>query len=253
MNQSGETEPVALDVDLIRKLREIGDRNANAEYLAVLNEALTKVVTIDNEEPLVPLNIETLGSRTFVDLVGLGVDSNETERLQLREGVVARLKRAADSLPSGYSLLIRDAFRTEAMVWNLYALYIERLKEREPTLTDAERDLRVRNLLAMPDDPVPPGHMTGGAVDAVLGDAKGNRLQLEVSEEQIPRIDQAVTFYPRLPAEILKKRSILFGALTGQGFNNYFREYWHFSYGDAYWAVRRRDKTAVYGIPREIG
>lgn len=32
---------------------------------------------------------------------------------------------------------------------------------------------------------------------------------------------------------------------------SYSREYWHYSYGDAYWAVRRKNKVAIYGIPQE--
>jgi hypothetical protein len=118
-----------------------------------------------------------------------------------------------------------------------------RLVEHEPGLNESERDLRIRNLLAMPDDVVPPGHMTGG-------DEKGSRVNVEVSPQQIPRKRQALTFCPGLPNEIAEKRRMLLQSLTQQGFHNYSREYWHYSYGDAYWAVRRRLKIAIYGIPQ---
>jgi zinc D-Ala-D-Ala dipeptidase len=238
-----------LDMALIAALQAMNDRRDDRGYLDVLNAALAKVITRDNAEPMVRLTSDAIGDRIFIDLVKFGVEHDGDERLQLREGVVVKLRKAAESLPNGYSLIIRDAFRTERMVWALYHQYVENLRAREPDLTEQERDLRIRNLLAMPDNVVPPGHMTGGAVDVVLGNATGARVNVEVSPDQIPRTDQAYTFCAGLPDDIVEKRRILLQGLAAQGFHNYFREYWHFSYGDAYWAVRRRDKVAVYGIP----
>lgn len=238
-----------LDLPLISRLRQIGERGDDAAYLDTLNEALRRVVTKDSGEALIPLNRESLGDKVFVWLVELGIQASEVRRLQLRASVVEKLKHAADNLPDGYSLIIRDAFRDEQTVWDLYALYTDRLRTREPHLSESERDLRIRNILAMPDDPVPPGHMTGGAVDVNLGDASGRRIDLEVPEAVMSRKQQAPMNCDGLPFEIVHRRRILFDALNGQGFHNYFREYWHFSYGDAYWAVRRREKIAIYGIP----
>lgn len=239
-----------LDVELIARLRKLGEANDDAGYLRTINEALAAVHTEENGEPLVRLSKDTLGDRIFLWLVDLGVETDEAERLQLRRTVVDKLRRAAKSLPSGYSLIIRDAFRTKKMVWDLYALYLQRLKAREPGLSESEYDVRIRNILAMPDDPVPPGHMTGGAVDVNLGDAVGRRVHLELPEAEMPRKLQAPMWCKGLPAEMVERRRILFDALTQQGFHNYFREYWHYSYGDAYWAVRRRNKVALYGVPR---
>lgn len=238
-----------LDAELIRQLKELGDRNDYAGYLDALNVALEKVVTVDNGEQLIPLTADSLGQRVHIRLVPIGIEANEMDRLHLRQALVEKIQSAAESLPPGYTLIVRDAFRTKKMVLDLYQLYINRLKNENPQLTERECDLRIRNLLAMPDDPVPPGHMTGGAVDIVLGDDTGERVNVEVSSDLIPRKDQATTFCPGLPQEIMERRLLLFNSLTQQGFHNYFKEYWHFSYGDAYWAVRRRYKNAIYGIP----
>jgi D-alanyl-D-alanine dipeptidase len=245
---SADTDNANLDIPLIRQLRELSEQHDYAGYLDTLNRALAKVRTEESGEPLVRLSRDVIGPRIFIWLVKLDVDSDESERLQLRASVVQRLKSAAESLPTGYSLIIRDAFRTARMIWDLYRLYMARLEKKEPQLSEYERDLRIRNLLAMPDDPVPPGHMTGGAVDINLGDVNGNRVDLELKEDVMPRKLQAPTFCAGLPDEIVERRSVLFQALSGQGFHNYSREYWHYSYGDAYWAVRRQDKTAIYGL-----
>jgi D-alanyl-D-alanine dipeptidase len=240
-----------LDLTLITRLKELGERNDDAAYLETLNEALRTVRTQDNCEPLVSLDNTILGERAFIWLVDLGVEANEAQRRQLRRMVAEKLRRASETLPAGYSLIIRDAFRTERMTWALYTLYMERLRQREPNLTQAERDIRIRNILAMPDDPVPPGHMTGGAVDVNLGDATGRRLDLELPEAVMSRKLQAPMSCKGLPVTLVERRRILYDAMTGQGFHNYFREYWHYSYGDAYWAVRRKHKVTLYGIPQE--
>jgi D-alanyl-D-alanine dipeptidase len=239
-----------LDVALIARLRAFSDQRNDAGYLQTINDALKLVHTQDTGEPLVPLNHETLGNRVFVWLVELGVPADESQRLKLRKTVVGKLRDAAHSLPKGYSLIIRDAFRTDEMVWRLYELYIQRLKVREPGLTESDCDVKVRNILAMPDDPVPPGHMTGGAVDVNLGDERGQRVDLELPENEMPRSLQAPMFCVGLPSKLVERRKVLYESMIGQGFHNYFREYWHYSYGDAYWAVRRLDKRTLYGIPR---
>lgn len=242
-------EEFSLDQDLICLLHELAEREDDEGYLSVLIDALAKVTTVDNGEPLVPLTADLVGQRIFFNLVSLGIPTSDQDRLQLRQGVISRLRAASETLPTGFSLIVRDAFRTRQMVLDLYALYLKRVQEENPSFTHKECDLNVRMRLAMPDDPVLPGHMTGGAVDVVLGDDRGNRVFLEVNGDLIPRKKQAFTDCPGLPPDLQLKRRILLDSLTTQGFHNFFQEYWHFSYGDAYWAVRRKCKQAIYGVP----
>lgn len=42
-------------------------------------------------------------------------------------------------------------------------------------------------------------------------------------------------------------RDILDTALSSAGLVNYSTEWWHFSYGDRYWALMKRQKAALYG------
>ena len=44
-----------------------------------------------------------------------------------------------------------------------------------------------------------------------------------------------------------QNRDIMSSALTKVGFVNYPGEYWHWSYGDRYWAYHAREKEALYG------
>jgi len=43
----------------------------------------------------------------------------------------------------------------------------------------------------------------------------------------------------------------LIAALTGAGFTNYPSEWWHWSFGDRYWAVMQRESHAIYGPVEE--
>ena len=241
-----------LDTELVGKLQKLGAENKYKEYLDLLNENLAKVEIEESNEELLYLP-KYLSQDIFIKLVTdlkLEEDKNE-QRLFLRKGVIERLNEAQKSLPQGYHLAIGDALRTEEIVLGLYRYYFDKKKKEEPGLSDEEIDLWLRNVLAMPDDPVPPGHMTGGAVDVSLADDKGEKIPLEVDKKVIPGDEQSFTFCPKLPADIKEKRKILYDALINVGFYNYSREYWHYFFGDAYWAVRRKTKKAIYGIARD--
>lgn len=236
-----------IDILFANKLKELLIDNKYEEYLEYLHEELKKVVTEDIGEPLVSLH--TLPQTVVINLVDLHIETIDTDRLRLRSGVVVLLKQVEENLPKGYHLMIRDAFRSKLIVEQLRALYIQREKEKNPNLSDQEASLLVEMFLATSDDIVPPGHMTGGALDVVLAYDDGTRVPMEVSYDLIPRAKQIRTICEGLPQEIMNNRKILVEAMESVGFHNYSGEYWHYSYGDAYWAVRRKDKKALYGIP----
>jgi D-alanyl-D-alanine dipeptidase len=109
------------------------------------------------------------------------------------------------------------------------------LKLKRSDLTDREIDIEVRNKIAMPDDLVPPGHMTGGAVDVVLGDDNGNFIPTRIiGTDFINDPNHQYTFCKNLPKEMYRNRMILYKVMIKAGFSNFFREYWHYSYGDGY-------------------
>lgn len=245
-----------MDTELSEQLEKLGKENGYQEYLDLLNKNLKKVKIHECNERLLYLP-KHLSKDIFIKPFNpeknteVEDEAGYKNKLFLRETVVKKLNRAQTLLPKGYHLVIMDPLRTEAMVWKLYKKYFEKAKKEEPELSDNEIDLKLRNLLAMPDDLVPPGHMTGGALDVVLADEQGELMPMETDCREIPKEKQRFTFCPGLPKKIIERRKILYDALTKIGFQNYFREYWHYSYGDPYWAVRRKNKKALYGIPSQ--
>lgn len=238
------------DLKLISRLKSLAERNEYKDYLNTLNNALRKVKIKENGEKML-FAPNHLRPDIFIDVSDRNVFVSNKKSFFLRKGVIDRLNKAQEILPKGHHLLLCDLFRTEKDVWKLYRAYSAELKQRENFLSKEEIDIKIRNILAMPDDPAPPGHMTGGAVDVVLADSNKKRIPLKIDYKKLPREKQMFTFCQELPTRIKKKRMILYEAMIAVGFNNYLREYWHYSYGDAYWAVKRKIKIAVYGIPKE--
>lgn len=236
-----------IDEQMIDELNSALKAGKDKEYLSRLDFYLAHVKTLECGEKLLFLK-DSLPDSIFIDLVDLKIEAEGLYRNQLREGVVNRLIKAQNYLPEGLHLVIRDAFRSKQIVEKLYDRYISYFIEKEK-LTNEEADIKVRSLLAMPDDIVPPGHMTGGAVDVILAYNDGSKVPMEVDEKILARQKQIWTECKELPEDIKKNRMILLDAMIEAGFHNYPKEYWHYSFGDAYWAVRRKEKVAIYGIP----
>ena len=59
--------------------------------------------------------------------------------------------------------------------------------------------------------------------------------------------DLCRTDYENLPDHVKQNRKMLYDVMAEQGFINYPTEWWHFSYGDRYWALLTGADHAIYG------
>jgi D-alanyl-D-alanine dipeptidase len=55
------------------------------------------------------------------------------------------------------------------------------------------------------------------------------------------------TYAPNISIEAKANRALMIDALTKSGFVNYPTEWWHWSYGDRYWAYHTGHSSAIYG------
>jgi D-alanyl-D-alanine dipeptidase len=62
------------------------------------------------------------------------------------------------------------------------------------------------------------------------------------------RFQSAPTYVYGLMPEAQRNRTVLVEAMLGAGFSNCRDEWWHYSYGDAGWAVRTGRKRCFYGL-----
>jgi D-alanyl-D-alanine dipeptidase len=94
------------------------------------------------------------------------------------------------------------------------------------------------------DQPAPPGHCTGAAVDVILLGPSGRPVDMTSPGK---RWHTAATWHPGLTPAAKRNRMIMVEAMLGAGFSNCRDEYWHYSWGDSAWAVRTGETTCPYG------
>ena len=204
-------------------------------------EELVKIPIRDNGEPLVDifefcpdLRWAHHSPRWDFPRSGLG-------RLTLAK----MLTQAQEYLPRGLHLQIVGAFRPFEIQKLMYEKAREELREQHPHW-DEEFLTRYLNVFSAP--PIwdtPPPHTTGGAVDLLIVDGHGERLDF-ISPFEMGWIS-APTDLEGLSEAARKNRDILIDVLTRAGLTNFPGEWWHWSYGEPGWALRGGHEAALYG------
>ncbi|MFJ5674743.1 nitrilase-related carbon-nitrogen hydrolase [Streptomyces sp. NPDC093097] len=170
---------------------------------------------------------------------------------QLREGVVRRLLAAQEALPDGLRLRFVEGYRPPALQRHYFTRYGNGLRAAHPDWDDA-RIQRAASRFVSPPEIAP--HSAGGAVDLTLVTADGAEVDMGTPIDASPEESGGAcyTSAPGLTPTARANRRILAAALRGAGLVNYPTEWWHWSYGDRYWALATGAEHALYG-PRELG
>lgn len=161
-----------------------------------------------------------------------------------RERVAEMAETAARRLPAGIRLGYVEAwrpFRRQQVIWEWLWRSIE---EARPELPYAAKRRIVCRWVAPVDQKAPPGHCTGAALDLYLLDASGEPLDVVSPYD---RFRSSATYSFGLSPEASTNRMLLVDTLLEAGFSNCRDEFWHYSYGDAGWAVRTGRDECVYG------
>lgn len=155
------------------------------------------------------------------------------------------MEEASSRLPEGVYLGVIDAFRPIDRQRRIYEFVTNSALEVWPDLTYAQLKRKVNRWVAPVDQKAPPGHCTGAAVDVNLVNEAGEVLDVW---SPFTRFLAAPTFTIGLDPEAHRLRMALFEAMVGVGFSNCRDEWWHYSYGDAGWAVRIGVDECFYGL-----
>lgn len=164
----------------------------------------------------------------------------------LREGVAWRLARAARLLPDGLRLLVTEGYRPLALQIEYFERYAAELRAAHPDWTEEHLHVQTSRSLSPPE--IGP-HVAGAAVDLTLCTAAGEELDMGTRLDAGPEeSDNACyTDAPNISDTARRNRRTLSAALTTAGLVNYPTEWWHWSYGDRYWALLTSAPTALYG------
>jgi D-alanyl-D-alanine dipeptidase len=176
-------------------------------------------------------------------------DSQGAE-VHLRRGVLDRLLRAQALLPKGLRLLFVEGYRPPALQYRYFEEYAGELRADHPDWP-ADRIRTAASRYVSPPEIAP--HSAGAAVDLTLADADGRELDLGTEMNASPEESDGAcyTAAAHITDEARTHRAILGEALGGAGLVNYPTEWWHWSYGDRYWALATGAPAALYG-PREL-
>ncbi|MFI6767958.1 nitrilase-related carbon-nitrogen hydrolase [Streptomyces sp. NPDC050355] len=164
----------------------------------------------------------------------------------LRQGVLRRLLTAQESLPDGLRLRLVEGYRPPELQRRYFEEYAQELRAAHADW-DAERIHRAASRYVSPPDIAP--HSAGGAVDLTLVTAEGRDVDMGTPMNASPEESDGAcyTSAPDLPPAARTHRRILSSALRAAGLVNYPTEWWHWSYGDRYWALATGADHALYG------
>ncbi|AEM88608.1 M15 family metallopeptidase [Streptomyces violaceusniger] len=168
----------------------------------------------------------------------------------LRKGVLDRLFKAQTLLPEGMRLLFVEGYRPPSLQRHYFDEYAHQLRTDHPDWS-LEQVRSAASRYVSPPEIAP--HSAGAAVDLTLADADGRELDMGTRMNATPEesADACYTQADNISGGARSHRDILSTALTTAGLVNYPTEWWHWSYGDRYWALMTGAETAHYG-PREL-
>ncbi|MFF2852464.1 M15 family metallopeptidase [Streptomyces sp. NPDC058001] len=168
----------------------------------------------------------------------------------LREGVLERLFKAQAMLPPGLRLLFVEGYRPPSLQREYFEEYAAQLRADHPEWTGEQIHSAASRYVSPPD--IAP-HSAGAAVDLTLADTDGHELDLGTRMNADPEESEGAcyTHAPGISEEARAHRELLSSVLTPAGLVNYPTEWWHWSYGDRYWALTTGEPTALYG-PKEL-
>ena len=170
----------------------------------------------------------------------------------LRRGLVQRLLFAQGQLPDGYRLLLVEGYRPYELQEYYFTGYRARLEVLDPGLSGAE-SFQLASRYVSPPSIAP--HVSGAAIDLTLVDGEGTPVDMGTPINATPEDSAGACYFGavNISSAARHHRRVLATALEEAGLVNYPTEWWHWSYGDRYWAFVTDQPAAIYGPIRSFG
>lgn len=164
---------------------------------------------------------------------------------RLRAGVLERLLQTQRALPAGLRLLIIEGHRPAALQQRYFDDRCAELSQAHPEWSRQQMATEASKHVSPPD--VAP-HPCGAAIDLTLATDDGTELDLGTAVNATPEAsaDACFTDAENISDTARARRDLLGKALGEAGLVNYPPEWWHYCYGDRYWAAATGTPTARY-------
>lgn len=219
------------------------------EVKTLSDPAITQILIEESQEPLVDLRDQS------EILFGSPPERPDNScYTKVRKSVYERLCEAQKLLPDGMRICLYEGWRSLALQDELFRAMHVNNKIIHPEMTEAELFKETTKLVSpvklLDGSPNIPPHSTGGAVDVYLVSSDGKSLDMGMKVDQWMQDKNGLlsqTNSDFISEEAHKNRSCMSMALSKAGFVNYPYEYWHWSYGDRFWAYHKKMSAAIYG------
>ena len=178
-----------------------------------------------------------------------------TDKIYVRKTVAQMLLQATQNLPEGYKLKIYDAWRPPAVQKALFDNYYHTLCSAPENAAKSNEELLKMALLFVSypsEDPKTPFvHATGGAVDLTVVDENGEELDMGTAFDDFSDAAHTDYFENSPSTHIRDNRRMLYHAMIRAGFTNFSSEWWHYDFGDRFWAALSHKDSIYEGIYEE--
>lgn len=219
-----------------------------SEVVLISDPRVLAISIQENNEPWVDLR-----NQTTIKIGPSPEIPNNEDYTWLRKTVFEKLKMAEKSLPRGMHFCLYEGYRSISLQKMLFDKQFSEVEKRHPDWSREEVFKETTKLVSPVvnldgTDNIPP-HSTGAAIDVYLIDEKGNALDMGIHpKDWMKDLDGSLSLTDSkvISLEAKKNREIMNNALQAQDFVNYPTEYWHWSYGDRYWAYVQKAKYAIY-------
>ncbi|WP_423463381.1 M15 family metallopeptidase [Promicromonospora sp. MS192] len=200
----------------------------DGEIVLLSDSRVSRIPVEESDEPLVVLD-ESFGPAGAL----------------VRASVATRLRRAQGLLPDGLHLEVVEGHRHPDDQQRIIDTYAAEVTAEHPGI-DADQLEILTSRFVSPIAVAP--HVAGAATDLTLADADGP-LDMGTPIDATPEQSGGRCYFdaPDISPEARALRGVLAHALGSAGMVNYPTEWWHWSYGDRYWALVTGAPAALYG------
>lgn len=224
--------------------------------ILISDPRVLQIPIAENGEPLVDL-------RTIPQVkIDHRKSSDSDLYFKIRKTLADKLVDAAKTLPVGIAFLVVEGYRPLSLQKRYFEDYVKELRRNHPDWNEQAIHDEASKFVA-PPDMVPP-HSTGGAIDLTListGAAfnltlmkDGIELDMGTPVNADPEESEGACFTDASNISDVARanRQLLSDAMRKVGFVNYPTEWWHWSYGDRYWAYQAKANSAIYGAVGKV-
>jgi len=204
-------------------------------------QLLPTIIVKENNTPLISLK-ESGFNLLFEPSI------KDDYKYMVREAIYEKLGRISKILDKkNKTLIIRSVWRSFEHQQLLWDERVSALQKKNPNMGFEEIKETISYFIAPPSKSM---HSTGGAVDALIFDLKSNSIMDFGTNEgyKINLNDKCYPYHPHITSKAKKNRKLLINLFEKEDFVVDIKEYWHFDYGNASWALEKRKKHAIYGI-----